>query len=273
MEKISTVVGIVQQLVVRHVLDAMHCEKNICALLLNWLIGEKDSAAMRMDLQERGIRPQLWLRQFQNNRDRLWQLDAPYVLSPADRRVFLNTLKSVKFPSGYVSNLYNQISDAKLRGLKSHDFHVMIQQVLPVCLRNVGDPRVVNTIMRLSRVFQRLCAKVISKNSKDQLLQDVAKTLARLERDFPPAFFDIMVHLIEHLAEEVFICGPAHMHWMYPFEATSKHSRGTSRIWHVRKEALPKGIKLTKLWDLPLSTWQTTLQLKVVCGMAMKMRP
>jgi hypothetical protein len=35
---------------------------------------------------------------------------------------------------------------------------------------------------------------------------------------FPPAFFDIMVHLAVHLPREVELAGPAHYRWMYPIE-------------------------------------------------------
>ena len=93
------------------------------------------------------------------------QTHGPYVLSRADQREFMDTLRSIKTPSRYVSNLHARISDGKLRGLKSHDYHVLIQQILPVCLRNVGDRGVVGAIMRISRIFQRLSAKVVNPNT------------------------------------------------------------------------------------------------------------
>ena len=43
-------------------------------------------------------------------------------------------------------------------------------------------------------------------------------TLSNLEKIFPPAFFDIMVHLTIHLAREAQIAGPVQFRWMYPFE-------------------------------------------------------
>ena len=125
-------------------------------------MGDKDNTAVRIDLQQRGIRPQLWLQRREGNVGRFWQLDAPYVLSAAEKTEFLDTFKSIRTPSRYVSTLYTKISDGKLRGLKSHDYHILMQQILPVCLRNVGDKRVVSAIMRISRVFQRLCLKVVN---------------------------------------------------------------------------------------------------------------
>ena len=39
-------------------------------------------------------------------------------------------------------------------------------------------------------------------------MSDAAEVLVLLEKVFPPAFFDIMVHLTMHLMEEFFLCGP-----------------------------------------------------------------
>lgn len=199
-------------------------------------MGEKDTPAVRLDLQQRGIRPQLWLERRGPNGDRLWLPDAPYVLSSAEKQEFLNTLRSVRTPSRYVSALHTKISKGKLRGLKSHAYHVLLQQVLPVCLRNVGEKRVVGAIMRVSRLFQRLCLKAIHRDSKEQLMEDAPETLASLEHEFPPSFFDIMVHLTVHLVEELFICGPVHRRWMYPYERYFKGLKG-----FVRNLAKPKG--------------------------------
>jgi hypothetical protein len=123
-----------------------------------------------------------------------------------------------------------------MRGLKSHDYHILLQQILPVCLRNVGDRGVVAAIMKISRVFQRLCAKAVQRDSKEKFMEEVAETLACLERQFPPAFFDIMVHLTVHLVEELFICGPVHTRWMYPYERFFKGLKG-----FVRNLARPEG--------------------------------
>ena len=64
--------------------------------------------------------------------------------------------------------------------------------------------------MRISRIFQRLSAKVVNPNTQEQLMEDVAETLLTMEKEFPPSFFDSMVHLTIHLVEELFICGPVH---------------------------------------------------------------
>lgn len=224
-----------QELPVRHTLDAMHCEKNVCENFLRTLLGENDGAKSREDLRVRGIRGHLHL---QPNADgqTFFMPDAPYVLSREERDEFLRTLRNLKFPSNYMSNLSKRIQDGKLRGLKTHDYHVLLQQVIPLCLRNFGDPKVVGAIMRVSRLFRRICAKVVDRNEKAQMLEDVAETICSLEKELPPSVFVIMMHLPIHLVEEMFICGPVHTRWMYPFERYMKGLKG-----FVRNKAKPEG--------------------------------
>ena len=149
---------------------------------------------------------------------------------------FLQNLKNLRCPTGYVSNLYNRITGGKLGGLKSHDYHILLQQLLPVCLRNTADKEVLAVIIRLSRLFRRICSKVVDLETELQLLKDAAEVLSSLERVFPPSFFDIMVHLTIHLVEELFLCGPVHTRWMYPYE---RYFKGLKSF--VRNLAKPEG--------------------------------
>jgi hypothetical protein len=58
---------LVHKLLVRHILDLMHCEKNVCENILNYLLGEKDKPQVRNDMQRRGIRSHLHLRPLGNS--------------------------------------------------------------------------------------------------------------------------------------------------------------------------------------------------------------
>ena len=60
--------------------------------------------------------------------------------------------------------------------------------------------------------------------------------MCMLEKEFPPAFFDIMSHLPYHLVEQLFHCEPVHTRWMYPFERYFKTLKG-----YVRNLAKPEG--------------------------------
>jgi len=214
----------------------MHTKKNVCENILKTLLGEKDKPATRADMQSRGIRQHLWLQPVPNNPNRFFMPDAPYVLSRTDRSTFLENLGRIRTPTGYTSNLGNRIEDGKIRGLKSHDYHVLMQQLLPVSLRGLGDAGVTSTVIRLCRLYRKLCAKVVDPANKEEMMCDAAEVLSCMEKDFPPSFFDIMVHLTVHLVEELFICGPFHTRWMYPYERYFKGLKG-----FVRNLAKPKG--------------------------------
>ncbi|KAM3365980.1 hypothetical protein ACQJBY_015509 [Aegilops geniculata] len=47
-------------------------------------------------------------------------------------------------------------------------------------------------------------------------------TLCKLEKEFPPSFFDVMMHLPVHLANEALLGGPTIYRWMYLFERQIK---------------------------------------------------
>ncbi len=58
------------------------------------------------------------------------------------------------------------------------------------------------------------------------LKKEVVVTLVLLKQEFPPSFFDMMIHLLVHLMEDLFICGLVHTRWMYPIERYLKTSKG-----------------------------------------------
>ncbi|BBH02402.1 hypothetical protein Prudu_012946 [Prunus dulcis] len=86
---------------VRHALDVMHIEKNVCDSIIGTLLEipgkNKDEIAARLDLLNMGV------------------------------------------PEGYSSNIKNLLSlqHSRLLGLKSHDCHTLMQQLLPVAIRSV----------------------------------------------------------------------------------------------------------------------------------------
>ncbi|XP_027768658.1 uncharacterized protein LOC107004833 [Solanum pennellii] len=62
-----------------------------------------------------------------------------------------------------------------------------------------------------------------------RLQQEIPEILCKLERIFPPSFFDSMEHLLVHLAYEAMIDGPVQYRWIYPFERF-RFSASRSRI-------------------------------------------
>jgi hypothetical protein len=70
----------------------------------------------------------------------------------------------------------------------------------------------------------------------DKLASSIKETICQLEMVFPPAFFDIMIHLPVHLAEEAKLGGPVCYRWMYPVERYLRIVKG-----YVKNKAQPEG--------------------------------
>jgi hypothetical protein len=64
--------------------------------------------------------------------------------------------------------------------------------------------------------------------------------LCKLEIYFPPAFFDIMVHLLVHLVDDIIHLGPTFLHYMMPFERLMVLSKDSSVTGPVQMEASPR---------------------------------
>ncbi|KAL5564918.1 hypothetical protein UlMin_028082 [Ulmus minor] len=212
---------------------------NVCDSLLGTLLADphksKDTDNARRDLAKLGIRHELHLFEDSN---KLMKPAADYTFSEANRRKFCRFIRSVKFPDGFASNLSKNVAqnDSRLLGLKSHDCHVIMQRLLPVGCRSLVNKNIWSTIVELCTFFKQLCASTVNVSDMVEAQNQLVLILCKLEHIFPPAFFDIMIHLVLHLPEEAILGGPVHMRWMYPFERYLKRLKD-----YVRNAAKPEG--------------------------------
>ena len=155
---------------------------------------------------------------------------ASYTLSKAEKIKFCKMLFELKVPDGYCSYLRSvSMKELKLYGLKSHDYHTLIQQILPLTLRGLLNKNMRSIITRLSLFFSALCNKVVDTCNLSLLQEELVKTLYLMEKNYPPLFFDIMVHLTVHLVRKVQLCGPIYLRWMYHVERFMKILKGYVR--------------------------------------------
>ena len=226
-----------QHLEIRNSLDIMHCEKNIAENLLKTICGvkEKDSVKVRRDMQREGIRKHLWMTRDPNNPSRMVKPVANYVLTTKEFDIFCSRLEKLKVPTGYCSEIGTHIRNRKFGALKSHDYHILMQTLMPMALRGLMEKNTRMAIMRVCRIFRRLCCKVWDPSLEDDLREDVAVTMCLMEMTFPPTFFDVMSHLPMHLVEELIILGPTQVRWMYPIERTMMTLKN-----HVKNRARPE---------------------------------
>ncbi|MBK5591046.1 hypothetical protein JJ728_23120, partial [Salmonella enterica subsp. enterica serovar Typhi] len=161
---------------VRHCLDVMHIEKNICESLLGRLLNipgkTKDGYNVRLDMVDMNIRSNLApIARGQ----RTYLPPACHTLSRKEKKQLCSSLRSLKVPSGYSSNVSRLVSlkDLKLVGLKSHDCHALMQQLLPVAIRSILPKHVKSSIIRLCFFFNAICCKVIDRERLDQLQDEI----------------------------------------------------------------------------------------------------
>jgi hypothetical protein len=55
------------------------------------------------------------------------------------------------------------VSTSKLNGLKSHDYHIIIERLMPVMLRGYFNADLWKIFIELSYFYRQICAKQISK--------------------------------------------------------------------------------------------------------------
>ncbi|XP_021764647.1 uncharacterized protein LOC110729242 [Chenopodium quinoa] len=136
------------------------------------------------------------------------------------RKKVCKFLENLKVPDGYSSNISKCINldKRKIYGLKTHDCHVLMEQLLPLAIRGVSIPKVYDVIVKLSTFFKDLCSKTLKVKDLENLEREIIVTLCEMEKIFLPSFFTIMVHLCLHLATKAKIGGPVQYRWMYPIE-------------------------------------------------------
>ncbi|XP_078152644.1 uncharacterized protein LOC144547837 [Carex rostrata] len=215
-----------------HNIDMMHTEKNFTEALVNTLLSmgkkTKDNEKARKDLALLCNRPKQHLTSSTTTPGKIKKPKAPFALSQAHKRLVLTWIKDkVKFPDGHGSNWSRcvNLTTNSLFGMKSHDWHVFMERLLPVAFRDFVPEPVWDVLCEVSSFFREICAKELDPSRIDQLERDIVVTICKMEKIFPPGFFNSMQHLVVHLAHEARMGGPVRSRWMYPCERRNKEQR------------------------------------------------
>ena len=72
-----------------------------------------------------------------------------------------------------------------------------------------------NALIELRHFLKQLCCKTLKVEEVEKMKSDMVVILCKLEMIFPPAFFDIMVHLPIHFPNEALFGGPVQNRWMF----------------------------------------------------------
>jgi hypothetical protein len=148
-----------------------------------------------------------------------------------DRKEVLQWIKTLRFPNGYTVNLSRRVNvdTMKVLGMKSHDFHIWIQRILPAMIRGYLPEPVWHVLAELRFFFRQLCTKELSRDVCFELEKAAPLLLCKLEMIFPPGFFLSMQHLILHLPCKARLGGLVQARWCYPIERCLKLLRKKCR--------------------------------------------
>jgi hypothetical protein len=128
---------------------------------------------------------------------------------------FCGFLKNVKVSSGYSMNVSRLISFSDLKvasDVRSHDYHVLLTQMIAVRIQNILRINVREAIINFCFFFNAIGQKVLGEEALESLEKRHYETLCFLEMYFPPAFFEINVHFTTHLIKEIKLLGHVFLH-------------------------------------------------------------
>ncbi|KAL5729585.1 hypothetical protein ACHQM5_002514 [Ranunculus cassubicifolius] len=204
-------------------------------MMLNTTGKTKDDNNARKDLELLGIKKAYHLQE--NNKKKR----GPLCLRPDEKKIFLTTLRDISVPVGFSSNWKNIVkigSKVELQGMKSHDYHILMEHLFPILIQHAYKDMVEarGIILSFSTFFRALCSRRIDVATLHVLERGMVRTLCELEKMCPPSLFVIMMHLPVHLAHEARVLGPVFYRWMYSFERMMKTYK-----YYVKNKARPEG--------------------------------
>lgn len=123
-----------QEFLIQFTLNVMHCEHKFAKNIFK-MIGKKNSVKMRCNLQCRGTKPHLWLTINPQKGGKMLKPIAPHVLTMIEFDSFSTTIENLETPLGHFLAMGKHIRKKNFGNLKSHDYHILMQQILPLALR------------------------------------------------------------------------------------------------------------------------------------------
>jgi hypothetical protein len=184
--------------------------KSIINTCMNFLGKTKDNRKARQDLAELCNCPSLELK-VNGGKPR-----ASFCLKPQQRKEVMRWTKRLKFLDGYTADLRRSVNMTigKLNGLKSHDYHIIMERLLPILFRGYFDDAVWMVLAELSYFRNSYMLKK---------LEEISVLLYKMEKFFPLRFFNPMQYLFIHLPYEAKVGGPVQYRWMYHIERVLRY--------------------------------------------------
>ncbi|GAU35269.1 hypothetical protein TSUD_324070 [Trifolium subterraneum] len=182
----------------RHNLDVMHIEKNFCDNILHTVMNvsgkTKDNEKARLDLPLHCNRPEMELQRLPNGK--YLKPKAVFALTSDEAKSVCMWLKELRMPDGYSSNLARcaDVNKGRLRGMKSHDSHVLMERLLPIAFcslpNNVLNPLTESKFSPLAstlRMTERLNKEIEDRRQWQQSIEKYFSSGDYRNQPPPPA--------------------------------------------------------------------------------------
>jgi hypothetical protein len=188
----------------------MHIEKNVFENIFNTVMDvkgkTKDNIKARLDVALLCNRQNMEL---VCDESRVAKPRASFVLEKNTKLLVYKLFKSLCFLDGHASNILRLVNmeECRLYGMKSHDYHVFMQTLIPLAFRNLLPNEIWDALTEISHFFRDICSIKLNVDYIERLGTKIVETLCKLKMIFAP-FFDSMEHLPIHLSFEEKVGGP-----------------------------------------------------------------
>jgi hypothetical protein len=159
--------------------------ESIISTRMGFLGKTKDNMKAQKDLAELCNHPSLELK-VTHGKSR-----ASFCLKPQQRKEVMRWMKGLQFSDGYAAGLrqFVNMTTGKLIGLKSHNYHIIMERLLPVMFWGYLDDVVWMVLVELNYFYRQLCAKEIVVEMMEKLEKEIPVLLCKMEKNFPSRFF------------------------------------------------------------------------------------
>jgi hypothetical protein len=125
------------------------------------------------------------------NESRVAKPRASFVLEKNAQLLVYKWLQSLRFLDEHASNILRlvNIEDCRFYGMKSHDYHVFMQTLIPLAFHDLLPKGIWDALTEISHFFRDICSSKLNVEHIERLQTNIVETLCKLEMIFPPSFF------------------------------------------------------------------------------------
>jgi hypothetical protein len=93
---------------------------------------------------------------------------------------------------GFAANISRCLNSegTKVQVLKTHDCHIVLQRIFAATMRGFLDKDIYEAVAELGKFFRELCSRTLNKDVLAEMRKEIPIILVKLEKIFPPTFFD-----------------------------------------------------------------------------------